>query len=50
MLQKFFNVGNITMHKDTANYQVVAMSDLLIILEHFNKYPLEYIHSNIVKF
>lgn len=40
MLQKFFNVGNITMHKDTANYQVVAMSDLLIILEHFNKYPL----------
>ena len=30
MLQKFFNVGNITMHKDTANYQVVAMSDLVI--------------------
>lgn len=40
MIQKFVGVGNVTMHKDTANYQVVSMTDLLRVIEHFNLYPL----------
>ena len=40
-LQKYFGVGNVTLHKDTAIYQVVAIKDLLKIIEHFNlKYML----------
>ena len=40
-LQKYFGVGNVTLHKDTAIYQVVAIKDLLKIIEHFNVYPLK---------
>ena len=39
-IQKFFFVGNVTIHKDTANYQVVSLTDLLRVIEHFNSYPL----------
>lgn len=41
LIQKYFGVGNVTLHKDTANYQVVSMGDLLKIIEHFNIYPLK---------
>lgn len=40
-IQKYFGVGNVTLHKDTAIYQVIAMKDLLKIIEHFNTYPLK---------
>lgn len=39
-IQKFFLVGNVTIHKDTANYQVVSLTDLSRVIEHFNLYPL----------
>ena len=39
-IQKFFLGGNVTIHKDTANYQVTSMSDLLRVIKHFNLYPL----------
>ena len=39
-IQKFFMVGNVTIHKDAANYQVVSLTDLLRVIEHFNLYPL----------
>ena len=35
-IQKFFLVGNVTIHKDTANYQVVSLTDLSRVIEHFN--------------
>lgn len=41
MIQEFFGVGSITINKDTVNYQVSSMKDLLIIIEHFNKYLLK---------
>ena len=28
-IQKYFGVGNVTIHKDTTIYQVVALKDLL---------------------
>ena len=40
-IQKYFGVGNVTIHKDTTIYQVVALKDLLKIIEHFNVYPLK---------
>lgn len=41
MRQKFFFcVGNVTLYKDTANYQVVYRTDLLKVIEHFNLYQL----------
>jgi len=41
-IQNFFNgIGNITIYKDTCYYQVVSIKDLLIIVEHFNKYNLQ---------
>jgi hypothetical protein len=39
-IQKFLGVGNVTLHKDTANFQVVYMKDLLKVINHFNLYPL----------
>lgn len=41
LIQKYFGLGNVTLHKDTANFQVVSMKDLLKIIEHFNLYPLK---------
>lgn len=40
MIQDFFGVGSITINKDTVNYQVTSLKDILSIIEHFNKYPL----------
>ena len=39
-IQKFFGGGNVTIHKDTANYQVVSLTDLLRVIEQYNLYPL----------
>ena len=50
-IQKFFMVGNVTIHKDTANYQVVSLTDLLRVIEHFNLYPLRtQKHSDFILF
>ena len=40
MIQDFFGTGSITINKDTVNYQVTSMKDMLRVIEHFNKYPL----------
>jgi len=50
-VQKYFGGGNITIHKDNANFQVVSMRDLLKIIEHFNLYPLKtQKHSDFILF
>lgn len=51
MIQEFFGVGSITINKNTVNYQVTSMKDLLIIIEHFNKYLLRTKkHKNFILF
>jgi hypothetical protein len=40
LIQKFFGVGNVTLHGNSAMYQVTKLGDLLIIIDHFNLYPL----------
>ena len=40
-IQKYFGVGNVNLHQDTAIYQVITIKDLLKIIEHFNTYPLK---------
>jgi hypothetical protein len=40
LIQKFFGVGNITLHGNSAMYQVTKLGDLVIIIDHFNLYPL----------
>ena len=50
-IQKFFLVGNVTIHKDAANFQVVSLTDLLRVMEHFNSYPLRsQKHSDFILF
>jgi len=39
--QRFFGVGNVTLNKDSATYQVIRLSDLACVIEHFNNYPLK---------
>nr|YP_009262082.1 LAGLIDADG endonuclease [Chrysoporthe deuterocubensis]AMX22157.1 LAGLIDADG endonuclease [Chrysoporthe deuterocubensis] len=41
LIQRFFCVGNVTLHGDAAVYQVTKLSDLACIIEHFNNYPLK---------
>ena len=41
LIQRFFGIGNVTVHGDSAMYQVVKLSDLACIIEHFNNYPLK---------
>ena len=48
MIQEFFGTGSITINKDTVNYQVTSMKDMLSVIEHFNKYPL--CTSNFISF
>jgi len=39
LIQRFFNnVGGVNIHKKTAIYQVIKQSELLNIINHFNKY------------
>ena len=40
LIQKFFGVGNITLHGNSAMYQVTKLGDLVIIIDQFNLYPL----------
>lgn len=37
-IQRFFGVGNIYVHGDSAIYQVMGLKDLVYVIEHFNKY------------
>lgn len=40
-IQKFFGLGRITKHGDTTlQYTVKSLSDLQVIISHFDKYPL----------
>ena len=39
-IQRFFGVGNVYLHGKAATYQVVKLSDLACIIEHFDTYPL----------
>lgn len=39
-IQKFFGVGKIYHEKDIVYYQVFSNKDLLLIIDHFDKYPL----------
>jgi hypothetical protein len=41
LIQRFFGVGNVTMHGSSAMFQVIRLSDLARVIEHFNKYPLK---------
>lgn len=41
LFQRFFGVGNVTLHGDAAHYQAVKLSDLACVIEHFNNYPLK---------
>lgn len=41
LIQRFFGVGNVTVHGDSAMFQVVKLSDLACIIEHFYNYPLK---------
>lgn len=41
LIQRFFCVGNVTLHGDAAVYQATKLSDLARIIEHFNNYPLK---------
>jgi hypothetical protein len=38
--QKLFGVGKIYLDKDIVYYQVFSNKDLLLIIDHFDKYPL----------
>lgn len=42
IIQNFFGVGKITKHGDTTlQYTVKSLSDLQVIISHFEKYPLQ---------
>jgi len=41
LIQRFFGVGNVSLHGDTALYQVIKLSDLACVIEHFNNHPLK---------
>jgi hypothetical protein len=40
-MQRFFGAGHVTLHGNAAMYQVVKLSDLAFIIEHFDNYPLK---------
>lgn len=41
LIQRFFARGNVTLYGDSAMYQVVRLSDLACVIDHFNNYPLK---------
>lgn len=41
LIQRFFRVGSVTLHGDSAMFQVTRLNDLAYIIEHFNNYPLK---------
>lgn len=40
-IQKFFGLGKITYTQKVARYAVFSIQDIIIILNHFDKYPLQ---------
>jgi len=40
LIQRFFGVGSVTVHGDSAMFQVVNLSYLVSVIEHFNNYRL----------
>ena len=40
-IQKFFGVGNVTLHGDNSMFQITKLADLVYIIEHFKTYPLK---------
>ena len=40
-LQDFFHAGNVTIHGNAAMFQVIKLTDLFCIIEHFTNYPLK---------
>jgi hypothetical protein len=40
-IQRFFGCGNISIREKSVNYEVVKLSDLTSIIEHFDSYPLK---------
>lgn len=40
-IQRFFCVGNVTIHGDSAMYQVVKLNDILHIIKHFDTFSLK---------
>nr|YP_009663664.1 hypothetical protein [Dactylella tenuis]QCW06802.1 hypothetical protein [Dactylella tenuis] len=41
LIQRFFGVGNITLHDDAAHFSVIKLTDLACIINHFDNYPLK---------
>ena len=39
-IKSFFKVGNINISKNSVSYVVTSISDLAVIINHFDKYPL----------
>jgi len=40
-MQRFFGCGHVYLYDKSASYEVKKQSDLAIIMEHFNNYPLK---------
>lgn len=40
-IQNFFSVGSVSIFKQTARFRVRSRSELSVIIDHFNKYPLQ---------
>jgi hypothetical protein len=41
LVQRFFGVGNVTVHGKSAMFQVIRLNQLACVIEHFNNYPLK---------
>jgi hypothetical protein len=41
LIQKFFGGGNVTLHGQSAMFQITKLEDLFFIIEHFKIYPLK---------
>ena len=40
-IKEFFGVGNVSLHGDSAHFDVGDLGELVCIIEHFNSYPLK---------
>lgn len=41
LIQKFWGVGNVTLHGNSAMFQITKLGDLVFIIDHFKIYPLK---------
>lgn len=39
--QKFFGIGYVNLNEDSRKFRVTNLEDLVLIIEHFNLYPLK---------